>query len=45
MIKSNSYEAPDLKVYLLHPEGTLCQSVDGVTIRGLEYDDEDVLDC
>ena len=44
MIKSNSYEAPDLKVYQLHSEGTLCQSVDGVTILDLDYDGEE-LDC
>ena len=42
MIKSHSYEAPEFKVYQLYSEGTLCQSVEGVTINDLSYDGEEL---
>ena len=35
------YETPDMKVFDMHAEGVMCQSV---TIQDLEYD-EDVLGC
>ena len=35
------YETPDMKVFEMHIEGVMCQSV---TIQDLEYD-EDVLGC
>ena len=35
------YETPDMKVFDMHTEGVMCQSV---TIQDLEYDD-DVLGC
>ena len=37
------YETPDMKVFEIHAEGVMCESVDGVTIQSLEYDGE--LDC
>ena len=37
----NLYETPDMKVFDMHAEGVMCQSV---TIQDLEYDD-DVLGC
>ena len=45
MKKVITYEAPDVTVFKIHPEGALCVSgVDGVTVRDLEYD-EDELGC
>ena len=34
------YETPDMKVFEMHTEGVMCQSVDGVTIQELDYDGE-----
>ena len=34
------YETPDMKVFEMHAEGVMCQSVDGVTIQDLDYDGE-----
>ena len=38
------YETPDMKVFEMHTEGVMCQSIDGVTIQDFSYDD-DVLGC
>ncbi|MGM9790956.1 MAG: hypothetical protein ACI3Y4_00970 [Candidatus Cryptobacteroides sp.] len=42
--KTISYETPDMKVFEMHTEGVMCESVDGVTIQSLTYD-EDELGC
>ena len=38
------YETPDMKVFEMHAEGVMCQSIDGVTIQDFSYED-DVLGC
>lgn len=44
-MKMVAYVAPDVSIYEIHSEGTLCVSgVEGVTVRDLEYD-EDELGC
>ena len=44
MKKVITYETPEVTVYKIHSEGCLCQSVDGVSVQDLGYD-EDGLDC
>ena len=44
MKKVITYEAPEVTVFTIQSEGALCGSVDGVTVRNLEYD-EDELGC
>ena len=42
MKKVITYEAPDVTVFRIQSEGTLCVSgVDGVTVQDLGYDDDD----
>ena len=38
------YETPDMKVFEMHIEGVMCESesVDGVTIQSLGYDDDEL---
>ena len=36
------YETPDMKVFEMHAEGVMCESVDGVTIQSLGYDDDEL---
>ena len=36
------YETPDMKVFEMHTEGVMCESVDGVTIQSLGYDDDEL---
>ena len=38
------YETPDMKVFEMHTEGVMCQSINGVSIESLSYD-EDELGC
>lgn len=39
MKKVSNYETPEVTVFEIHSEGTLCQSgVDGVTVNDFEYD-------
>ena len=42
MNKLITYETPDVTVYKIHSEGALCQSVDGVSVQDLEYDDDEL---
>ena len=42
MKKVITYETPEVTVFTIHSEGTLCVSgVDGVTVQDLGYDDDD----
>ena len=40
--KKPIYETPDMKVFEMHTEGVMCQSVNGVTIQDLDYDAEEL---
>ena len=42
MKKVITYEAPDVTVFEIQTEGALCGSVDGVPVRALEYDDDEL---
>ena len=38
MKKVSNYETPEVTVFEIHSEGTLCQSEAGVTVNDFEYD-------
>ena len=40
--KKPIYETPDMKVFEMHTEGVMCQSVNGVSIQDLDYDGEEL---
>ena len=42
-MKMVAYVAPDVSIYEIHSEGTLCVSgVEGVTVQDLYYDDDEL---
>ena len=42
-MKMVAYVAPDVTIYEIHSEGTLCVSrVEGVTVQDLYYDDDEL---
>ena len=45
MKKAITYEAPELMVFEIHTVGTLCQSVNGVTVQDLAYDEDEPIGC
>ena len=36
------YQAPSCEIFSVRTEGVLCQSVNGVTVRDLEYDGDEL---
>ena len=46
MKKVITYETPELTVFEIHTEGTLCVSgVEGVTVQDWDYDGDEPLGC
>ena len=42
MKKVSNYETPEVTVFEIHSEGSLCQSLNGVTVNDFEYDGDEL---